>query len=100
VKTFVRLQEEIVKRSHAFGIFDFSGRASSVNGCLVHSPSCFSEKRLERKNKKKKMGARAENIVLTRLLRETSCCFIINRRCPASQLFSTASKRISVILSR
>ena len=73
---FVGLQEEIMKRSHALGIFDSSGRASSVNSCLVHSPLCFSEKRLERKNKKTQMEARAENIVLTRLLRETSCCLV------------------------
>jgi len=94
MKTFVRLQEEIVKRSHSLGIFDSSGRASSVNSCLVHSPLCFTEKRLERKNKKTQMGTRAENIVL---LRETSSCL---RCCPAWQLFSTASKLISVILSK
>jgi len=80
MKTFVGLQEEIMKRSHALSIFDFSGRALSVNNCLVHSPLCFSEKQLERKNKKTQMGARAENIVLKRLLREMAAV----RRCPAS----------------
>lgn len=53
MKAFVRLQEEIMKRSHDLSIFDFCGYASSVNSCLAHSPLCYTEKPLELEVKKK-----------------------------------------------
>ena len=63
MKAFVRLQEEIMKRSHDLSIFDFCGYASNVNTCLAHSPSCYIEKplELERKTKGAQMGIDAES---------------------------------------
>ncbi|KAJ8579545.1 hypothetical protein M405DRAFT_835694 [Rhizopogon salebrosus TDB-379] len=53
---FVRLQEEIMKRTDDLSIFDFSGAVSGVNSCLAFSPSCYSEGPLERMERKMTLG--------------------------------------------
>ncbi|KAH7915572.1 heterokaryon incompatibility protein-domain-containing protein [Hygrophoropsis aurantiaca] len=40
---FTRLQEEIMKRSDDLSLFDWTGKASSLNSCLASHPSCFKE---------------------------------------------------------
>ncbi|KAH7906459.1 heterokaryon incompatibility protein-domain-containing protein [Hygrophoropsis aurantiaca] len=40
---FMRLQEEIMKRTYDIHIFDWSGAASTLNSCLASHPRCFIE---------------------------------------------------------
>jgi hypothetical protein len=42
-KAFFRLQEEIMKRSCAMGLFAWNGEPSSYNSMLAEKPACFEQ---------------------------------------------------------
>ncbi|KAF9229522.1 hypothetical protein BS17DRAFT_763094 [Gyrodon lividus] len=46
-RAFIRLQEEIMKRTDDLALFDWSGSPSCLNSFLAANPSCFQETRPE-----------------------------------------------------